>query len=79
MEKIRKNISFYGEIAYEQDVPGAESVHSDICHNLGDDDYELTEEKRKFFHDCLDEWLNKSNGSGVFWVGDHNYFTNWGE
>ncbi len=78
-EKNRKNISFCGEIVYSQDVVGAESVHSDICHNHGDDDYEFTEENRQFFHDCLDEWLSKSNGTGVFWVGDYKYFTNWGE
>jgi hypothetical protein len=45
-------------------------VHSDICppgHNkdgLNDANY------REFLHECLDEWLNKANGSGYFFIGD---------
>jgi hypothetical protein len=34
---------------------------------------------RKFLHDCLDEWINKSKGTGAFWLGDPKYFETWGE
>jgi hypothetical protein len=62
---------FFGEIAYIQDVRNKESVHSDIYSEGGSD---LTDEFKKFLHDCLDEWINKSNGTGIFWVGDPDYF-----
>lgn len=39
---------------------------------------ELTEEYRKFLHKALDEWLDKSNGTGAFWLGEPDYFINWG-
>lgn len=44
-------------------------IHSDICaenvDQLADPDY------RKFLHDCLDEWLDNSHGTGVFYIGRH--------
>ena len=51
------------------------NVHSDICPpscssiNLSDPEY------RKYLHDCLDEWLNKSNGTGGFYIKEekHNF------
>ena len=58
---------FFGEIRYDQNIVGKETVHSDISWEGGS---EITEDFRKFLHDCLDEWLNKSNGTGAFWVGD---------
>ena len=70
-------MNFHGEITYDTPEGG---VHSDICFNCSmrmgpdailDDDY------RKFLHDCLDEWLNKSNGTGAFWLADDNYFKGW--
>lgn len=62
---------FCGEICYATD---SGNVHSDICkHSEG----ELTEEYRRFLHNCLDEWLRQSNGSGAFWVGDPQYFMSW--
>lgn len=71
---------FCGEIIYDRgyDESGDSCegywVHSDICFNCGSEDAkEITEEHRKFLHDCLDEWLNKSNGTGAFWVGDPMY------
>jgi len=58
---------FCGEIQY---FPKDSSVHSDICkHNDGP----ITDTYRKFLHDCLDEWLNQSDGTGAFWVGDPEY------
>lgn len=51
---------FCGEIAYQ-------SVHSDICkHNDGP----LSDDLRAFFHAALDEWLDKSDGDGSFWLGN---------
>lgn len=64
---------FCGEILY---FTGEGMVHSDICHHNPDKTANM-DEHRKFLHDCLDEWLNKSNGRGAFWVGDPEYFNNW--
>lgn len=62
---------FCGEIQYE--TPEG-NVHSDICkHNDGP----ITDNYRKFLHDCLNEWLDKSGGTGAFWIGDPQYFANW--
>lgn len=62
---------FCGEIIYFS-VPG--NVHSDICKHF---EGEITNNYRNFLHNCLDEWLNKSNGTGAFWVGDPEYFASW--
>ena len=59
---------FCGEISYmKENGP----CHSDICFNCdcNNDDLEMTDDYRQFLHDCLDEWLNKSNGTGFFWLG----------
>jgi hypothetical protein len=58
---------FCGEIVYEDELGG---VHSDICHH---NDLPLTYDYRKLLHECLDEWLDKSNGTGVFWVGNPGF------
>lgn len=40
-------------------------VHSDLCGtDLSDSDW------REVLHMALDEWLDKSNGSGCFYVGN---------
>lgn len=67
-----------GEITYDTENGG---VHSDICYNCNPqtEDNEMTEDYREYLHKSLDEWLNKSNGTGVFWVGDPNYFDDWGK
>lgn len=49
-------------------------IHSDICppgcdiarvdEPCGDDG----ETYRSFLHDCLDEWLDNSNGTGIFYI-----------
>ena len=54
---------FCGSISYETDDS---SVGSDICMHGG----KFGVEERQFLHDCLDEWLDKSNGTGSFWLGD---------
>jgi hypothetical protein len=40
------------------------SVHSDICMIQDGPAY------REFLHANLDEWLDKSNGTGLFYIGD---------
>ena len=43
------------------------SIHSDIC--PPDCDFSnITEEYKKFLHDCLEEWLIKSGGTGQFYI-----------
>lgn len=65
---------FCGEIQYE--TPEG-NVHSDICFHSAYFDY-ITDDYREFLHKCLDEWLNKSNGTGGFWIGDPEHFVGWG-
>ena len=67
-------MEFCGEITYDTEKGG---VHSDIgvCSN----EEAVTDDYRQFLHNCLDEWLNKSNGTGAFWVGDSDYFNDWGK
>lgn len=69
-------MKFCGEIQY--DTPEG-AVHSDICFNCNpsNDSRALTETYREFLHKSLDEWLNNSNGTGAFWVGDSQYFLEW--
>lgn len=71
-------MNFCGEISYDSPIGG---VHSDICWgcNPGNTNNPISDEHREFLHGCLDEWLNKSNGTGAFWVGDSDYFKNWNE
>lgn len=73
---------FCGEISYDTNDGG---VHSDICFNNADNHNEERNpgalpdaDFRQFVHNCLDEWLNKSNGTGGFWIGDPDYFVAWG-
>lgn len=64
-------MKFCGEIQYKTN---AGNVHSDICwhhEEFPGDQY------REFLHKCLDEWLNKSNGTGAFWIGNPEYFASW--
>lgn len=42
-------------------------VHSDIC-PPGCDLSNISDEYKKFLHDCLDEWLDNSNGTGIFYI-----------
>lgn len=74
-------MKFCGEIQYE--TPEG-NVHSDICFRCGpnhDSSHHLLDEgkmsHREFLHMALDEWLNKSEGTGAFWVGDPEYFKSW--
>jgi len=57
----------------EIEYTGEMNIHSDICpddcnpENLKDPDY------RDMLHRCLDEWLDKSNGTGAFYIKNANY------
>lgn len=52
------------------------NLHSDICYRCdGENDKELTEDYKDFLHNCLEEWLNNSNGTGIFWVGNPEVLT----
>lgn len=54
---------FCGEIRYmTKDGP----VGSDLCWHSADP---ISQDARQLLHDCLDEWLNKSGGTGTFVVG----------
>lgn len=71
-------MQFCGEISYEGEYfdewskkMEIGSIHSDICWHS---DKPMDEEYKKFLHDCLDEWLDKANGTGAFWLGDSSYF-----
>ena len=44
-----------------------ELVHSDIGPYNGKLE-NLTPEHRKFLHDNLDEWLDRSSGTGIFYI-----------
>lgn len=59
------NSKLWGEIVYDRKEDGA-SVHSDF-HNMMPRDY---------IHQLLDEWLDKSNGTGVFYIGNLSVFDN---
>lgn len=70
-------MKFCGEIAY--DNIKYESVHSDICYRCvfgKDDGQPISDNHRKYLHDSLNEWLDKSDGTGIFWLGDSTYFDN---
>lgn len=42
-----------------------DGIHSDLCgSNLHDPEW------RKVVHSALDEWMDKSNGSGCFYIGN---------
>lgn len=44
------------------------TVHSDICPHDHDSINMTHPEYRKFLHDCLDEWLDYSNGTYYFYI-----------
>jgi hypothetical protein len=58
----------HAEIEYLNE--DGESVHSDICPPQHDSKGMTDTEWRAFLHANLDEWLDRSNGVGMFWIGD---------
>lgn len=63
-------MKFCGEIQYET---SSGNVHSDVCHDCNGAGRPVSPEKRKFYHDLLDEWLTNSNGTGAFWLGSPSF------
>lgn len=55
----------HAEIAY---ATPETSVHSDLC--AEGEDVLTSTHWREILHTALDEWLNKSTGTGIFYVGD---------
>ena len=68
---IRMRPKVCGEIQYIGYRNGQEIgwVHSDVCPK-GHDPRNLDKAYRELLHRCLDEWLDKAQGSGHFYVGD---------
>ena len=63
-------IEVHGEIEYLNE--DGTKVHSDIC--PGDCDFKNVDPKwRKFIHEALDEWIDKSRGTGCFYVEQNGW------
>lgn len=59
-------IAIHGEVEYNRE--NGDSVHSDMCPE--DCDFNKMSDKFKsFLHGALDEWLTKSRGTGIFYIG----------
>jgi hypothetical protein len=63
----------HGEIQYGS---GNNSIHSDIC-PPGCESDNIDQEYRDFLHTCLDEWLDKSNGTGMFYIKNQDEVISW--
>ncbi len=57
----------HAEIQYQSEE--GDLVHSTICPPYCSNDMSDTE-YRQFLHECLDEWLNKSRGTGYFYIAE---------
>lgn len=57
----------HAEISYINNK--GESVHSDICPpDCNFDNIKGNKDYIKLLYTCLDEWLNNSNGTGIFYI-----------
>jgi hypothetical protein len=56
----------HGEIDYQNE--NGDSVQSDICPPCCDFN-KITPMYRQYLHELLDEWLDKSMGTGIFYIG----------
>jgi hypothetical protein len=65
----KSNVDVCAEIMYETEEG---MIHSDLC-MTHDAEYKVHESYREFIHKCLDEWLDESNGTGMFWIGDPKF------
>ena len=69
----------HAEIEYQKE--DGTWVHSDICPSeCSSDNIEYTFKRdtgdftyRKYLHDCLDEWLDKARGTGIFYIKDEKH------
>ena len=61
----------HAEIQYQTEA--GTWVHSDIC-PAGCNSENMSDKKwREFIHLCLDEWIEKSNGTGIFYIKQDDY------
>ena len=61
---------FYLKIIYTKE--DGRNIHSDTC--PPDCDFtKIDEEYRKYIHTLLDEWLDKSRGTGIFYIREHGF------
>jgi hypothetical protein len=56
----------HAEIEYLTE--NGEHVHSDVCPPDCDASAITREDYKDFLHKCLDEWLDKSHGTGGFYI-----------
>lgn len=71
--------TIHAEIEYQKE--DGTWVHSDICPpNCSSENLEYTYKRdsgdftyRSFLHDCLNEWLDNSKGTGMFYIMEDNY------
>jgi hypothetical protein len=63
---MMKKKKVHAEVEYQKN---GEWVHSDLCPPECDFD-RLTPEHRRILHECLDEWLDYSDGTGSFYIAD---------
>jgi len=61
-------MSRYVHAEIEYVAKNGQSVHSDICPLDCEMDNLSNEEYIKFLHNCLDEWLKNSRGTGIFYI-----------
>jgi len=71
--KDKRVNTVHAEIEYLTRAEMCNKVHSDICPpgcssaNMDDESW------RKFLHECLDEWLDTSDGTGGFYIKQEGY------
>lgn len=65
------NPQIHAEIMYNRE--DGINVHSDVCPPSCNPEGLKDQNWREYLHVVLDEWLNKSNGTGIFWIGDSNF------
>lgn len=65
----------HAEIEYRtsNEEHGEHTVHSDVCPPCCESDNMKTQEYREYLHQVLDEWLDKSGGTGVFYIAQDGY------
>jgi hypothetical protein len=70
---MSENMHVCAEVQYE--TPEG-NCHSDLCMDRDGNDFSLNVDQgagitwRQFLHQALDEWLDRSNGTGYFTVGN---------
>jgi len=65
MKKVHSEILYYNE---EESM----NIHSDTCPPNCDFE-EINADYRKYVHKLLDEWLDESNGTGIFYIREEGF------